>query len=733
MKRRPVIGIITAKVTDTAQRQLLRGMLRKARELDVEIVVISNILNFREYFAGTVVENKIYDLAASERFDGLILNAESILNPMLQQYIYERLVRRGLPVVVTGAELPGMTCLNTDMLADFEAIADHLLNVHQFTEFDFLTGPAEYDTSHERVKGFRNALDRHGLILPDENIIYGDFWTTSGEQLGKDYAEGRRRLPQAVVCANDYMAFGICDVLLEHGIAVPDEISVIGYEYACDRIYHAPILTTYQRNREALGARAMLRMFGMITGSPLHDISIAGHMVYGDTCPCRADHRALSDELSRIRRTQYYTNLNFEGNFEQQLTVCRSIEDYIHTLQEFCYLVRDVTGLYLCLYENWTQAESPVTLASETDDAPMLCYRINSQQPCSDPPQFYIRRQLCPERLSGSRNHDFLYLAPIFFAGRELGYFILQYDTPDSYDPIFGDWLKIATNGLEALRMKNDIHALLECQNLSEHHDTATGLWNSEGFFSEIEHALRQASPDDQLLLVLVRVSIFSDDSSIDGQSNAIRMEMQIADGLKKAAPGKQEFCAKLGDHQFCIGAVGTFQDGEQDIIADRLQTLILHTPVYSKHRGPDTLACAARLFPTAGADPCKAVMALHTDIAAQISRLSAVRSHPSYQDYRLLRHSMLRHPQQEWNAQVTCRNFHLSYGHFRATYKELFGVSFHQDVIACRISLAKNLLLTTSLSVQVIAYQCGYDDDKYFLRQFRQHTGCTPNAYRNQ
>ena len=103
------------------------------------------------------------------------------------------------------------------------------------------------------------------------------------------------------------------------------------------------------------------------------------------------------------------------------------------------------------------------------------------------------------------------------------------------------------------------------------------------------------------------------------------------------------------------------------------------------------------------------------------------------YGSYRVLRSSIFANPQKEWNAQDTCRSFHLSYGHFRATYKELFGVSFHQDVIACRISLAKNLLLTTALSMQVIAYQCGYDDDKYFLRQFRQHTGCTPNAYRNQ
>jgi len=45
---------------------------------------------------------------------------------------------------------------------------------------------------------------------------------------------------------------------------------------------------------------------------------------------------------------------------------------------------------------------------------------------------------------------------------------------------------------------------------------------------------------------------------------------------------------------------------------------------------------------------------------------------------------------------------------------------------------MAKYLLLTTSLSLPAIAFKCGYEDDKYFMRQFRQFTGTTPNSYRN-
>lgn len=732
---RPVIGVVTAKVADHAQRQVLRGILSKARELDAETVVFSNMYSFQEYFAGTEVENRIYDLITSQRIDGMILVAESILNPMVQQYIYERIQKRNVPTVVIGAELPGMDCLNTDMVADFEEIARHLVEVHHFTKFDFLTGPKNLDTSYERIRGFTNVLDRHGITLPPEHVIYGDFWLTSGEKLGREYVEGKRRMPQALVCANDYMAYGVCDVLLENGIAIPEEMSIVGYEYAHDRIYHAPILTTYFRNREALGSWAVSRLLSRITGQAEQPVPVDGHIVCGDTCPCGIDRHALSLELRAIQRQQYYTTLNYEGNFEQQLTLCRSIQDYIHTMQEFAYLVRDCVGLYLCLYENWARTEHPVTLESDFSHAPMLCYRIISQQQGSDTPQFFLRDQLCPEKLAGCRSRDFFYFSPIFFEGRELGHFIIQYDKPDSYDPIFGEWLKIAANGLESLRMKNDIHALIECQNLSEHHDTATGLWNSQGFFTEMKHALTKADASDKVMLVLVRTSIFSDDTSIDGQSIQVRMEAQIAEACKKIAVGKHEFCAKLSDHLFCIGGIGNYSDGHDKTTEDCLCTLILHAPLYRDHCGTDTIAHTACLLPIQiqELDIRSALRELSQSISIQVEALSNLRGQPGYSEYQMLRNSIFREPAKDWNAQESCRSFHLSYGHFRATYKELFGVSFHQDVIACRISLAKHLLLTTSLSVQVIAYQCGYDDDKYFLRQFRQHAGCTPNAYRNQ
>lgn len=729
-----LIGVITAKAFQAEQRQLLDGILSQAQNLNISTAIFSNVYNFQKYFANTEIENKIYSLIASERIDGIILTAESFLNPELQQYLYDKITSRNIPVVVTGAEIEGLTCINNDVEQDFEDIAKHLIEVHHFTEFDVLTGVSSVETSHLRVKGIKNILSSYGITLDDSHIIYGDYWMTSGENLAMEYITQKRKLPQAIICANDYMAYGLCDKFLEYGVRVPKDVTVIGYEYVGERFYHAPVLTTYQRNRKALGISAVNQLYEMMTGQKTEPVPTNGYMICGNTCSCGVNPHQLNEELQKIRREQYYVTLNFEGNFEQQLTVCRSVSDYIHTLQEFAYLIRDVQGIYLCLYENWCSHDFISDIQNDTDDEIMLCYRVISSTvpPSESDPKPFIRKQLFPGTDSEHLNHEILYFCPIFFAGKELGYFILQYEKPDVYDSIFKDWLKIAANALESLRMKNDIYVLLQCQNLSEYHDSVTGLYNRAGFLKEISLALKQALPEQSLMLLVIRSGLFTEHSSIDKKHTAVRIEAENAECLKKLISGKNQFCGKLASGLYIFAAIGNCSEEYEQIMKDKISTLFLHSPLYSEYCGIDTLITVSSSIHAVNTDAELQLNALLKLLQEKTGQLSEKRSHLHYPAYLKMRNAMYQNPHQNWNAQNICREFHLSYGYFRSAYKELFDVSFHQDLIQSRISQAKYLLLTTSESLLDIAYQCGYEDEKYFMRQFRQMTGMTPSIYRN-
>lgn len=729
----PIIGIITANASQSEQRQLLTGIISQAQKLGAATAVFSNIYNSSDYFANTEIENKIYDLIGSERLDGLILTAESFLNADLQQSIYQKLLERtDTPIVVADAQLPDFPCISNDVRHDMEEIVRHLIEVDGYTDIDLLTGQYHIPTSHERAEGYRNMLEAHGIPFDERKVIWGNFWMSSGIELADEYAEGLRPLPQAIACANDYMAYGLLDAFLTKGIKVPDDVAVIGYEYIGERFYHAPILTTYQRSRHGVGAASVNMLWQLMTGETPAPVSIDGRIVPGDSCPCGTDPQQLRVELEEIRREQYYSRLNLVGTFEQELTLCHSIDDYVHVLQQFAYLIRDIKGLHLCLYEDWCSSAITDSAGIRHVADTMVYYRVIAEQSGPDEPLYFTKDALYPDILSLKASGDVMYFCPIFFSGRELGYFILQYQKPDSYDIIFRDWLKIAANALEFLRMKNDIHTLLECRSLSVFHDSVTGLYNKNGLEHELQRPLQDAAPDDSVQMVLVRTGLFTDSSRLDKQDINVRIALETTEYIKKNAVQKNVFCARIADNLYLLAAVGQYTPEDAAAMEDRLLTLISHAPLYKEQCNVDSLLTVG--YHTAAKDFrfSEAYEACTALLQESIQTHSERRRHANYSAYIRLRSELYRQPHKEWDAQRTCRDFRLSYGHFRATYKELFGISFHQDVIRSRIALSKFLLLTTAMSLPAIAARCGYEDDKYFMRQFRQMTGMTPNLYRS-
>lgn len=729
---KPLIGVITARAAQSEQRQILKGIINQAISVGADTAVFSNIYNSSEYSYNIDVENKIYDLISSEKLDGLILTSESFMNPLLKESLRKKLSERtNIPIVVTGTESSDYPSVNNDIRSDIRNIVNHLIEIHSFNNIDFLTGGFNIKTSHDRIDGYKDALEMHGINFNENNIIFGDFWTTSGEALAKEYINGKRKLPEAIVCANDYMAYGLCDTLYTNGITVPDDVTVIGYEYIGERFCHAPILTTYQRNRYAIGIAAVNMLWKKLKGIKLKNVPFDGHLVYGNSCTCGTDSKQFCNELDEMRQQQFYSNLNFVGNFEQELTLCRSITDYITVLQRFTYLIRNISGLHLCLYENWCSSEiSPTTINLNTET--MICYRILTKKNTSDEPCFYNKYDLFPESVKRGESGSVMYFCPVFFSGRELGYFILQYENPDVYDIFFCDWLKIAANALSFLRMKNDINTLLECINLSYFHDSVTGLYNENGLRNELIHSLKKTSENDKVLLILIRSELFCDDTSLDHQKIFVRISTELSENLKHIAIRENELCAKLSDKLYAFVSVGEFPEKYENILADKLKTLIQHSPLYSENCELDSIVCSTLCESTHTFNFDNAIHNLNEQINHTINILSERRKHANYRDFSKLRKKIYLNPQKKWDSQLICRDFHLSYGHFRATYREIFGISFHQDVIQSRISLAKYLLLTSALNIPNIAYNCGYEDNKYFLRQFRQQTGITPNMYKS-
>lgn len=115
-------------------------------------------------------------------------------------------------------------------------------------------------------------------------------------------------------------------------------------------------------------------------------------------------------------------------------------------------------------------------------------------------------------------------------------------------------------------------------------------------------------------------------------------------------------------------------------------------------------------------------------------AKTSAGQRHiPKYRQLKQLRDAIYSDPVSERSVDEVCGWLDISRSYFHRLYTAAFGVTFSQDVIAGRLDYAAELLTTTDMSVSAVAEKCGYESDAYFMRQFRQHRGCTPTEYRRK
>lgn len=105
----------------------------------------------------------------------------------------------------------------------------------------------------------------------------------------------------------------------------------------------------------------------------------------------------------------------------------------------------------------------------------------------------------------------------------------------------------------------------------------------------------------------------------------------------------------------------------------------------------------------------------------------------PRYPQLRAIRREIYENPNAAMSVDKLCRRLAVSRTYFHRIYLSAFGVTFRQDAIKSKLTYACDLLLNTELSVSAVAEKCGYESDSYFMRQFRQHMGCTPSEYRKR
>jgi len=157
-------------------------------------------------------------------------------------------------------------CLVPDDEGGARLAARHLVNLGR-TRIAHVTGPERFEAVRSRRDGYLKTLSEAGLPAPEGYYLPGVWSEGWGREAVAELFNRRLAPPDAIFCGSDQIARGVADALRESGIAVPDAVSLVGFDN-WEIIAEAtrPPLTSVDMNLVELGREGGRRMLDLIAG-----------------------------------------------------------------------------------------------------------------------------------------------------------------------------------------------------------------------------------------------------------------------------------------------------------------------------------------------------------------------------------------------------------------------------------------------------------------------------------
>lgn len=276
------LGLVVQDIANPFYAEVTKGVERAAAVAGYNLILCDSDYSLEREHAS------LLDLAR-RCVDGVLLM------PVGQpQRSIELLEGRQVPLVLMDAAVDRYTRVNAVLTAPEAGAyeATHYLIGLGHRRIAFLVGPQEILAHPRIIDAYRRAMDE--AALPHEDLLARCDFTLDGAHLAARSLLERQR-PSAIFALSDLMALGVYRAAAERGLAIPYDLSVMGYDDAAMSRFLTPALTTVAQEKHEIGARGVELMLDLIKrGRPSRRVvSLQPRLIIRQSCapPDRAAAR----------------------------------------------------------------------------------------------------------------------------------------------------------------------------------------------------------------------------------------------------------------------------------------------------------------------------------------------------------------------------------------------------------------------------------------------------------
>ena len=557
--KRKTIGVFMCKAYSHFDSTVFRTLEEEGKRLDYDIIIFTSVGYFASQNDYDSQERGMFAFAPIEELDGLIIVPDTYEIEGFREELLEEVRKRArCPVVAIRHRGDEFDCVYTDEERAIRPLLLHLLDHHQLKRICFLAGYEGHPDSEMRLAVYREEMAAHGLTVDEKkDIFHGNMWLDCGPSAFAHFFKDPEDSPEAVVCANDYMAMGLCRELQTQGIRVPEDVIVTGFDCVTGLSLGIPTITTVEQDFRGMVTAAMANLDWKIR-DPEAEIppytGLGGKLIPAESCGCGYrgdDYYIRISEEQTLRASSMETREVGMTYLTIEMSACDDLKDMHRVLVEKKNDTTTLRDYYLCLFEKGKDAEGEPVFAEEMTDTVCLVHAQRDRQDHGMPMITFDRRQLLPDMAEREDEPQVFYLMLLHQRENTYGYAMFHYEPGEVPTSFFLHWNVILSGALSNMHKRNELMMLYEERRLSSITDVMTRLLNRRGLEEQLTPVWqRLCARRESVAFVcfdLDKLKKINDTFGHQAGDFAIRM---VADAIRRAAP-KEAIVARMGGDEF--------------------------------------------------------------------------------------------------------------------------------------------------------------------------------------
>lgn len=481
---RKTIGVILCDVSSHYQEQVCQTLSAYAKAADYNLAYFTFFTCYgSEDTRNGRGEANIVCLIPFEKLDAIVFCHDTLVNNSARDYVWENIKKRcHCPVVTLRQAFDPYPCVLVDHGNCIEELVYHFIDEHHMTKLGFMSGPLNHPDSIRRLGDFKRALGNRGIPFDEKMVFEGDFWTKKAEEAAAYFMTELDERPEAIVCANDYMANSLMNELIGKGYLVPDDIAVSGFDNIWESSITLPPITTVSVPVQEMAEKAMELIERMWKGEEIELCNyVDAQLILRNSCGCQT-FNMQSMLAKRVRQVNEYQRIMEANQSNTYMFIDLSDLDHVEGMEKHLRIdaVDHMDSFFICLgegrgdkYPKYRSANPGFAKKSKVVGG--LYHKESCQFDSFD------TNQLLPAQVSEDRPMIY-YFFPIHNNQYSFGYLAISFEDTYGANKTFNNWLAILGNALETIRIKQKNQGLLQELNNLYVHDALTGLYNRRGF-----------------------------------------------------------------------------------------------------------------------------------------------------------------------------------------------------------------------------------------------------------